>query len=61
MISDSYLSTDTKLRYLGILLLKEKLMFNRAVLVFKAYKNRAPPYLKQLFLSVPVFVPHQDT
>ena len=49
MISDSNLSTDTKLRYLGILLLKEKLMFNKAVLVFKAYKNRAPPYLKQLF------------
>ena len=60
MISDSYLSTDTKLRYLGILLLKEKLMFNKAVLVFKAYKNRAPLYLKQLFLSVPIFVPHQD-
>ena len=45
MISDSSLSTDTKLRYLGILTLKEKLMFNKAVLVFKAYKNLAPPYL----------------
>ena len=32
MISDSSLSTDTKLRYLGILPLKEKLMFNKAVL-----------------------------
>ena len=50
MISDSSLSTDTKLRYLGILPLKEKLMFNKAVLVFKAYKNLAPPYLKQLFI-----------
>ena len=49
MISDSSLSTDTKLRYLGLLPLKEKLMFNKAVLVFKAYKNLAPPYLKQLF------------
>ena len=47
MISDS---TDTKLRYLGILPLKEKLMFNKAVLVFKAYKNLALPYLKQLFI-----------
>ena len=51
MISDSSLSTDTKLRYLGLLPLKEKLMFNKAVLVFKAYKNLAPPYLKQLFIS----------
>ena len=37
-------------RYLGILPLKEKLMFNKAVLVFKAYKDLAPPYLKQLFI-----------
>ena len=50
MISDSSLSTDTKLRYLGILPLKEKLMFNKTVSVFKAYKNLAPPYLKQLFI-----------
>ena len=50
MISDSSLSTDTKLRYLGLLPLKEKLMFNKAVLVFKSYKNLAPPYLKQLFI-----------
>ena len=27
---------------------KKKLMFNKAVLVFKAYKSLAPPYLKQL-------------
>ena len=50
MIFDSSLTTDTKLRYLGLLPLKEKLMFNKAVLVFKAYKNLAPPYLKQLFI-----------
>ena len=50
MISDSSLTTDTKLRYLGLLPLKEKLVFNKAVLVFKAYKNLAPPYLKQLFI-----------
>ena len=50
MISDSSLTTDTKLRYLGLLPLKEKLMFNKAVIVFKAYKNLAPPYLKQLFI-----------
>ena len=41
MISDSSLTTDTKLRYLGLL-------FNKAVLVIKAYRNLAPPYLKQL-------------
>ena len=46
IISNSSLSIDTKLRYLGILPLKEKLMFNKAVLVFKACKNLAPPYLK---------------
>ena len=50
MISDSSLTTDTKLRYLGLLPLKKELMFNKAVLVFKAYKNLAPPYLKQLFI-----------
>ena len=50
MISDSSLTTDTKLRYLGLLPLKEKLMFNKAVLVFIAYINLAPPYLKQLFI-----------
>ena len=37
MIYDSSLTNDTKLRYLGLLPLKEKLMFNKAVLVFKAY------------------------
>ena len=42
MLSDSSLSTDTKLRYLGILPLKEKLMLNKAVLVFKTYKSLAP-------------------
>ena len=50
MISHSSLTTDTKLRYLGLLPLKEKLMFNKAVLVFKSYKNLAPPYLKQVFV-----------
>ena len=42
MISDSSLTTDTKLRYLGLLPLKEKLTFNKAVLVFKAYKSCDP-------------------
>ena len=50
MIADSFLTTDTKLRYLGLHPLKEKLMFNKAVLGFKAYRNLAPPYLKQLFI-----------
>ena len=50
MISDSSLSTNTKLWYLGILPLKEELMFYKAVLEFKACKNLAPPYLKQLFI-----------
>jgi len=50
MTSDFSLTTDTKLRYLELLPLKEKLMFNKAVLVFKAYINLAPPYLKQPFI-----------
>ena len=50
MISDSSLSTAPMLRHLGILPLKGKFMFNKAVLVFKAYTNLAPPYLKQLFI-----------
>ena len=36
---------------MGLLPLKEKLRFNKAVSVFKAYRNLAPPYLKQLFIS----------
>ena len=39
MIYDSSLTNDTKLMYLGLLPLKEMLMFNKAVLVFKAYKT----------------------
>ena len=50
MITDSSISTDAKLRYLGIPPLKEKLMFNKAVLVFKAHKTLAPPYLKSLLI-----------
>ena len=50
MTSDSSLSTDTKLRYLEILPLKQKLMFSKALLVFKTYTNLAPPYLKQHFI-----------
>ena len=51
MISDSSLTTsDTKLQVLGLVPLKEKLMFNKAVLVFKAYTNFVPLYLKQLFI-----------
>ena len=60
MISDSSLTTDTKLQYLGLLRLKEKLIFNKAVLVFKAYKILAPPYREQ-FLSVPPLAPHLDS
>ena len=44
------ITTDAKLGYLGLLQLKEKLMFNKTVLVFKACRNLAPPYLKQLVI-----------
>ena len=39
-----YLTTDTKLRY------KERLMFSKVMLVLKAYKKLAPPYLEKLFI-----------
>ena len=42
VMSDSFLTTYTKLRYLRLLSLKAKLMFNKAVLVFKACRNLAP-------------------
>ena len=61
MITDSSLSTDTKLRYLGILPLKEKLMFNKAVLVFKALKKSLHLRTLNSFLSVPTLALHQDT
>ena len=38
-----------KATVLGNTSTQRKLMFNKAVLVFKAYKSLAPPYLKQLF------------
>ena len=60
MISDSSLTTDTKLRYLGLLPFKEKFMFNEAVFVFKEYRNLAPPYLNHLFIC-PTFTPHLDS
>ena len=44
------ITTDAKLGYLGLLQLKEKLMVNKTVLVFKACRNLAPPYLKQLVI-----------
>ena len=51
MISDSSLTTaDTKLQVLRLVPLKEKLMFKKAVLVFKAYTNLVFPCLKQLFI-----------
>ena len=40
-IFDSSLTTDTKLRYLGLLPLKEKLMFNKTALALKSLKKNS--------------------
>ncbi|WP_419632975.1 hypothetical protein, partial [Thiolapillus sp.] len=50
MMPDLSLTTDAKLQHLGLLPLREKLMLNKAVLVFKAFRNLAPQYLKDLFI-----------
>ena len=41
-------TTEAKIQRLGLLPLREKLMFNKAVLVFKACRNLAPQYLTSL-------------
>ena len=46
MMPDLSLTADAKLQRLGLLPLREKLMLNKAVLVFKACRNLAPHYLK---------------
>ena len=50
MMPDSSLTTDAKLQHLGLLPLREKLMLNKAVLVFKAFRNLASLYFKDLFM-----------
>ena len=61
MISDSSLTTDTKLQYFGLLPLKEKLTFIKAVLVlFKATEIVRLRILNSV-LSVPELAPHLDS
>ena len=50
MMPDLSLTTDAKLQHLGLLPLREKLMLNKVVLVFKACRNLAPQYLINLFI-----------
>ena len=50
MMPDLSLTTDAKLQHLGLLPLREKLMLNKAVLVFKAFRSLAPQHLKDLFI-----------
>ena len=60
MMPDLSLTTNAKLQHLGLLPLREKLMLNKAVLVFKAFRNLAPQYLKDIFLFATTVVPHRD-
>ena len=50
MMPDLSLTTDAKLQHLGLHPLREKLMLNKDVLVFKAFRNLPPQYLKDLFI-----------
>ena len=59
MMPDLSLTTDARLQHLGLIPLREKLMLNKAVLVFKAFRNLAPQYLKT-FLFATTVVPHRD-
>ena len=50
IMPDLSLTTDAKLQHLGLLPLREKFMLNKAMLIFKAFRNLAPQYLKDLFI-----------
>ena len=50
MLPDPSTTTKAKIQRLGLLPLREKRMFNKAVLVFKASTNLAPQYLTPLFV-----------
>ena len=43
-------TTEAKIQRLGLLPLREKLRFNKALLVFKACRNLAPHYFTSLFV-----------
>ena len=47
------ISSDLKMRQLGLLQLKQQFDFNTAVLVFKTQFNKAPSYLNELLLYPP--------
>ena len=60
MMPDLSLTTDAKLQHLRLLPLREKLMLNKAVLVFKACRNSAPQYLKDLFICHNIRAPSRS-
>ena len=47
---DLSITTDAKLQHFGLRLPGQKGMFNKAVLVFKAYRNLTPQYLKEIII-----------
>ena len=50
MLPDPSTTTEAKIYRWVLLPLRQKLMFNKAVLVFKACRNLAPQYLTSLFV-----------
>ena len=58
MLPDPFTTTEAKIQHLGLLPLREKLIVNKAVLVFKACRNLAPQYLHP-FLFVQIVAPHE--
>ena len=59
MMADLSLTTDAKQQHLGLLPLQEKLMLNKAVLVFK-HAEIWQPSISTTFLIVTTVVPHRD-
>ena len=53
ILSGQPISTDLKMKRLGLLQLKQQFDFNIAVLVFKTQINKAPPYLGEFLLNPP--------
>ena len=51
ILPDPSLSTEQKMRALGILNLPQQLIYNKGIFIHKVLNNNSPNYLAQLFIS----------
>ena len=51
ILPDPSLSTEQKMRALGILNLRQQLAYNKGIFMHKVLNNNSPNYLAQLFIS----------